>query len=89
MFARTRFFSRYGNVIVASVVGLLALSGVVQGEIAFPLLCGAFLVAVALSVHATERMASLESKDEWNKSLLREAELHRQMSHIVPQVSEV
>ena len=89
MFARTRFFSRYGNVIVASVVGLLALSGIGQGEFAFPVLCGAFLVAVALSVHATERMASLESEDEWNKSLLREAELHRQASSLVPQVSEV
>ena len=89
MFARTRFFSRYGNVIVASVVGLLAMSGIGQGDVAFSMLCGVFLVAVALSVHATERMASLESEDEWNQSLLREAELHRQMSSIVPQVSEV
>jgi hypothetical protein len=43
---------------------------------------------VALSVHAAERMAFLDSKEEWQKAELREAELHREAARLSPQVSE-
>lgn len=89
MRARAHFFSRYGNVIVAMAIGILALIGIGQGDVAFPLLSAVLLTAIALSVHATERMAFLESEEEWRKAEQREAELHREMSCLTPQVSEV
>ena len=89
MQARTRFFGRYGHVIVALAVIMLALFDFGQGEVVFPLLCAGFLAAVALSVHATERMMFLDSKDEWRKAELREAELHREVLRLTSQISEV
>jgi hypothetical protein len=86
--ARTRFFGRYGNAIVAMFVGILALIGIGQGDFIFPLLSAGLLAAVAVSVHAAERMAFLESEDEWRQAEQREAELHRQVQKLTPQVSE-
>jgi hypothetical protein len=40
-------------------------------------------------VHAAERMAFLDSKEEWHKAEQREAELHRQATRLSPQVSEI
>jgi hypothetical protein len=87
--ARTRFFGRYGNVIVAMIVGLFALVGIGQGDFIFPLLSAGLLAAVAVSVHATERMAFLDSEEEWRRAEQREAELHREVQKLSPQVSEV
>ncbi len=87
--ARTRFFGRYGNAIVASLLALFALIGIGQGDIAFPLLSGCLLAAVAVSVHAAERMAFLDSKEEWRKAEAREVELHSQAARLSPQVSEI
>lgn len=87
--ARTRFFGRYGNAIVASLLAIFALVGIGQGDIAFPLLSGCLLAAVAASVHAAERMAFLDSEEEWHKAEVREAELHRQAARLSPQVSEI
>jgi hypothetical protein len=89
MLARTHFFGRYGHIIVVIAVGIFALLGISQGDIAFPLLSAALLSAIALSVHATERMMFLESKEEWLKAEHREIELHRQVSSLTAQVSEV
>ena len=87
--ARTRFFGRYGNAIVAGLLAVFALIGIGQGDIVFPLLSGCLLAAVAVSVHAAERMAFLDSEEEWRKAELREAELHRQAARFTPQVSEI
>lgn len=86
--ARTRFFGRYGNGIVAGFLVVFALVGIGQGDIIFPLLSGCLLAAVALSVHAAERMAFLDSKEEWHKAELRETELHREAARLSPQTSE-
>ena len=87
--ARTRFFGRYGNAIVAGLLAIFTLIGIGQGDIAFPLLSGCLLAAVAVSVHAAERMAFLDSEEDWRKAEAREAELHRQAARLSPQVSEI
>jgi hypothetical protein len=85
---RIRFIGRYVNVGVFLLIGLLALIGFDQGGIGLPLLSAALIGAVALSVHATERMAFLESEEEWRKSEERAVELRRQFASLRPQVSE-
>lgn len=87
--ARTRFFGRYGNAIVAGLLAIFALVGISQGDIVFPLLSSCLLAAVAVSVHAAERMAFLDSEEEWHKAEQREAELHRQAARLSPQVAEI
>lgn len=89
MLARTRFVGRYGHALLAMVVGIIAWIGFDKGDAVFPLLSAALLVAIALSVHATERMAFSESMDDWRRAELREVELHQEMARLTPQVSEV
>jgi hypothetical protein len=86
--ARIRFVGRYINAGVLLLIGLLMLIGFDQGGIGFPLLSAALIGAVAVSVHATERMAFLESEEEWRKSEERAVELRHQMALLHPQVSE-
>jgi len=45
MLARTRFFGRYGNVIVVGLLAIFALIGIGQGDVVFPLLSGCLGVA--------------------------------------------
>lgn len=89
MHARTHFFGRYGHVVVAIVIGGIALVDFSQGEVLLPLLCAGLLVAVALSVHATERMMFLESNEAWHEAERREAELHQEVAHLTSRISEV
>jgi hypothetical protein len=85
---RIPFAGRYVNAGVLLLIGLLALVGLDHGDIGFPLLSAAFLGAIAISVHAAERMAFLESEEEWRKSEQRAVELHHQFALLHPQGSE-
>nr|ART35860.1 B312 [uncultured bacterium] len=85
--ARIRFVGRYINARVFLLIGILALIGFDNGGVDFPFLSAALIGAVALSVHAVERMAFLES-EEWRKSEERAVELRRQLALLHPQVSE-
>jgi hypothetical protein len=86
--ARIRFIGRYVNIGVLLLIGLLALVGLDQGDIGFPLLSAGLLGAIAISVHAAERMAFLESEEEWRKSEQRATELHHQFALLHPQGSD-
>lgn len=89
MHAPTHIFGRYGHVVVAVVIGGIAVVDFSQGEILLPLLCAGLLVAVALSVHATERMKFLESAEAWHQAERREVELQREVAHLSARISEV
>lgn len=86
--ARIRFVGRYVNFGVLLLIGILMLIGLDDGGVGFPLLSAALIGAVAISVHATERLAFLESEAEWRKSEERVVELHREIALLRPQVSE-
>jgi hypothetical protein len=86
--ARIRFVGRYVNAGVFLLIGILALIGFDNGGGGFPLLSAALIGAVAISVHAAERMAFLESEEEWRKSEARVVELRNQVALLRPQVSE-
>lgn len=73
--ARIRFLARYGNGILLMLIAFFTAVGVSSGDDMFPLLSASFLAAIAMSVHAAERMAALGSADEWRKTEVREAEL--------------
>lgn len=87
--ARIRFVGRYVNAGVLLLIGILMLIGLDDGGPGFPLLSAALIGAVAISVHATERAAFLESEAEWRKSEERAIELRREIALMRPQVSEV
>ena len=89
MQARTHLFGRYGHVVVAVVIGGIALVDFSLGEVLLPLLCAGLLAAIALSVHATERMMFLESQEAWHKAEQREVELHKEVAHLTARISEV
>lgn len=87
--ARIRFVGLYVNAGVLLLIGILMLIGFDDGGAGFPLLSAALIGAVAISVHATERTAFLESEAEWRKSEEREIELRREIALMRPQVSEL
>lgn len=87
--ARIRFIGRHINTGVFLLIGVLALIGLDNGGVGLPLFSAALIGAVAVSVHATERMAFLESEEEWHKSEERAVELRREFALMRPQVSEV
>lgn len=88
MSARLRFFSHYGNSMMASLIVLAAVVGFDQEGFGLSLLLAAFVAAIALSVHAAERMAFVASHEDWRKAELREVELRSEVARLQPKLLE-
>ena len=88
MSARLRFFSRYGNSMMAALLLLAAVIGFGQEGFGLSLLLASFAAAIALSVHAAERMAFESSHEDWYKAERREAELRSQAIRLQPNMME-
>jgi hypothetical protein len=86
--ARIRFLGRYGNAIAIFLVGCAAVSGIGEDGFGFSVLSACLVAAVALSVHASERMAFVASEADWHKAELREAELRKQAIRLHPNMLE-
>lgn len=86
--ARIRFLERYGNGIAITLVGLAALVAFYEEGVGTALLSAGLVAAIAISVHAAERMAYVESEDEWQKAERREEELRRKALRLHPNMLE-
>lgn len=73
-------FGRYANIVAVVLVGIAGFVAFQEEGIALGLLAAAFVAAIAISVHATERMAYVASNEEWHRAVKREEELRSELA---------